>query len=169
MKIHITSGTGTGLTKLSAFDAALNTAGVANFNLLRLSSVIPPSSKLEVHESLGGNENFNVDGQWGDRLYVVMAETREDVEGQEAWAGIGWVQDAQTGRGLFVEHEGKTEDEVKQEISMSLRQLVQTRGMNFGPIGMKIVGCRCKGLPVCALVVAIYETEGWIGDEARSI
>ena len=39
MNIHVASGLGTGPTKLSAFDAALNAAGVANYNIIKLSSV----------------------------------------------------------------------------------------------------------------------------------
>ena len=42
MNIYVSSGIGYGQTKLAAFDAALNEAGIANFNLIKLSSVIPP-------------------------------------------------------------------------------------------------------------------------------
>ncbi len=42
MKIHIGTSIGTGETELSAFDTALYNAGIANYNLLYLSSVIPP-------------------------------------------------------------------------------------------------------------------------------
>ncbi len=51
MKIYISSGRGTGPTSLSAFDAALNEAGVANYNLIRLSSIIPPDSKIILQDS----------------------------------------------------------------------------------------------------------------------
>ena len=44
MKIIVTSGTGEGPTSLAAFDAALLDAGVANYNLICLSSIIPPGS-----------------------------------------------------------------------------------------------------------------------------
>lgn len=46
--IYVTSGIGEGQTNLSAFDAALWDAGIANFNLIKLSSVIPPHSKVLV-------------------------------------------------------------------------------------------------------------------------
>ena len=42
MKIRLSSGRGEGPTPLAAFDAALLDAGVSNYNLLPLSSVIPP-------------------------------------------------------------------------------------------------------------------------------
>jgi arginine decarboxylase len=42
MQIHVSSGRGEGPTPLAAFDAALRDAGVSNYNLIALSSVIPP-------------------------------------------------------------------------------------------------------------------------------
>ncbi len=100
MDIHVGSGVGLGPTKMAAFDAALYMAGAANYNLLRLSSVIPPGSNVVAYEA----SIPELPGKWGDRLYAVMAEMRVDTPNVEAWAGIGWVQDAETGKGLFVEH-----------------------------------------------------------------
>lgn len=45
-KIILTSGIGVGRTKLNAFDNALLKAGVGNFNLLSVSSVVPPRAKV---------------------------------------------------------------------------------------------------------------------------
>lgn len=157
MRIKLSSGLGTGPTKLSAFDAALNDAGVANYNLLRLSSVIPPKSKIEVSCSAFKD----VPGDWGDRLYVVMAEERVDTPNEEAWAGIGWVQDKKTGKGLFVEHEGNSEKTVRSSIKQSLEALMATRNVDFGEIHMKVAGATCKNHPTCALVVAVYSAEDW--------
>jgi arginine decarboxylase len=157
MEINIASGIGTGSTKLAAFDTALNEAGVANYNLIKLSSVIPPKSKIKVHNS-GFIEKS---GQWGDRLYIVMAELRVDTPNAEAWAGIGWVQDKTTGRGLFVEHDGNSEETVKRDITQSLENLMATRNVNFGDIDMKVAGITCEHQPVCALVVAVYKSSSW--------
>ena len=43
MTITLSTGTGEGPTPLAAFDAALVDAGVADHNLICLSSVIPPA------------------------------------------------------------------------------------------------------------------------------
>lgn len=157
MEIQISTGIGIGPTQLSAFDSALNNAGVANYNLLKLSSVIPPKSEIIVKKS----RLTNVPGEWGDRLYVVMAEQRAHVPNEEAWAGIGWVQDKKTGRGLFVEHEGSSEKAVRNDIRQSLEALMATRNVDFGKINMEVVGTTCKHLPVCAMVVAVYQADGW--------
>lgn len=158
MKIHIGAGVGTGTTKLSAFDAALNAAGIDNYNLLLLSSVIPPKSDIVLHDNKIMEQ---MPGEWGDRLYVVMAEQRTDVVGEEVWAGIGWVQDEVTGRGLFVEHEGHSEHSVRDDITNSLKMLMKTRGIDFGEIHMKVTGATCDGDPTSAMVVAVYQSSDW--------
>lgn len=160
MNIHLASSTGIAKTKLAAFDNALFHAGIANYNLLLLSSVIPPESRLIVHQD-GMIPSDIMPGTWGDRLYVVMAEHRASTPGEEAWAGIGWVQDEETGKGLFVEHEGVSEQEVRQDIQDSLQQLMATRKIDLGKIQMKVQGVKCEDAPVCAMVVAAYQASDW--------
>jgi arginine decarboxylase len=157
MEINISSGIGSGPTKLAAFDTALIDAGIANYNLIKLSSIIPPKSKIKIH-----NKGFiEKSGKWGDRLYIVMAELRVDTPNVEAWAGIGWVQDKKTGKGLFVEHEGLSELSVRKDIEQSLKALMASRNVNFGPIKMNVVGKACIHEPVCALVVAVFQSDDW--------
>jgi arginine decarboxylase len=156
MKIQVSSGTGKAHTKLAAFDVALNDAGVANYNLLKLSSIIPPGSEIEVRKPVN-----NPPGGWGDKLYVVMAEMRVNTPNMEAWAGIGWVQDKTTGKGLFVEHEGTNEHSIRRDIKATLESMMGLRGEDFGEIQMEVVGRTCTHDPVCALVIAVYQAESW--------
>lgn len=157
MIIKLASGIGSGPTKLSAFDSALNHAGVANYNLIRLSSVIPPNTTIEISDK----KLSQLPGRWGDRLYVVMAEQRESTPNREAWAGIGWVQEKDTGKGLFVEHEGESEKTVREDIRDSLHALMATRNVDFGDVHMEVVGRMCHKDPICALVVAVYQASDW--------
>ncbi|HSX41303.1 MAG TPA: pyruvoyl-dependent arginine decarboxylase [Candidatus Saccharimonadales bacterium] len=157
MKISITSGSGTGPTELAAFDDALMKAGTANFNLIVLSSMIPPGSEVVVSK-----DPVVPPGDWGDKLYVVMAEQRTSQHHQEAWAGIGWVQNAQTGKGMFVEHHGHSEEHVTDDIKATLKSLMAGRpDEEFGEIHMQLCNAKCIGEPVCALVVAAFESSGW--------
>lgn len=160
MIIKLASGLGTGPTKLAAFDSALNHAGVANYNLIRLSSVIPPDTDIQISEQ----QLKNLPGGWGDRLYVVMAEQRESTPNREAWAGIGWVQEKKSGKGLFVEHEGESRKTVEDDIRDSLHALMATRNVDFGEINMHVVGTTCHRDPICAMVVAVYQASGWRND-----
>lgn len=157
MEIHVASGVSSGPTELSAFDGALYAAGVANFNLLRLSSVIPPQAKITVHD----DKVPEIEGEWGDRLYVVQADYRTSTPGVEAWAGIGWVVDEATGKGLFVEHEGENKQQVERQITDSLNELMKTRGIDFGQIHMKVDGILCETDPVSAVVMAVYQSQTW--------
>lgn len=60
---------------------------------------------------------------WGDRLYAVYAEQRTSRVGAQVWAGVGWITEPLTGRGLFVEHEGDDERTVRGQIAHSLADL----------------------------------------------
>ena len=156
MKINTTSGTADGLTQLAAFDAALIHAGIANLNLIKLSSVIPPNSVLEICKPEISEDHY------GKKLYVVLSEKRESEKGREAWAGIGWVQ-GKNGRGLFVEQHGAQQAEVMRLIRDTLTNMVKNRGAEneYGPINYHVVGIACEDKPVCALVAAVYQVEDW--------
>lgn len=163
MKIHLSKAAGHGDTTLSAFDQALYKTGTANRNLLVLSSVIPPKTELVIHDAEIPEKVMT--GEWGDRLYVVKAEKRVDVAGMEVWAGVGWKQDPETGKGLFVEHSGFSKEAVVDAINSSLDNLMQTRGYNpdVWPTNMLVQGAKCKhdDEAVCALVIAAYQNSGW--------
>jgi len=45
-KIFLTKGVGKHREKLSSFEMALRSAGIAQFNLVRVSSIFPPHCKL---------------------------------------------------------------------------------------------------------------------------
>ena len=158
MKIPVASAVGYGRTELSAFDQALVHAGVADRNLIYLSSVLPPGAVVEQVTHVA-----DVGGRWGDRLYCVRADARTPTIGEQVWAGIGWAQDA-SGRGLLVEHHAGTEQQIRDLITTSLEDLCKSRGgVDLPRRGMRVAGATCVDQPVCALVVAVFETAGWAG------
>lgn len=157
MDIQVSGAVGYGPTELSAFDHALVNTGVHNCNLIYLSSVIPPNSNMI---ELDGPAD--VECGWGDRLYVVIAQQRTSVRDEEVWAGVGWIQNEDTGKGLLVEHEGHSRAQVEHDIENSLAALATNRpGESFGPVHMKVVGATCKDTPVCAIAVAVFESATW--------
>ncbi len=155
MQIVITSGTGSAPTPISAFDHALIGAGIADYNLLLLSSVIPPGSVIERRAFVAPP------GQYGHRLFVVMARQDARIHGESAWAGLGWVQAPATGKGLLVEVRGTSRRVVERGIERSLAAMVANRGEAYGPIQSEIVGIECHADPVCALVAAVFAAQGW--------
>ncbi|WP_129788848.1 pyruvoyl-dependent arginine decarboxylase [Promicromonospora panici] len=155
--IRVSAGTGTGRTTLAAFDAALAGAGVSDFNLVRLSSIAPPGSRIL---QVDGPEQLQ--GAHGDALYCVYARAHASLPGHEAWAGLAWSQrDDGSGAGLFVEHEGPSQEQVSTDLLHSLEDLSATRGGRYHPAGRKLVGITCSALPVCAVVVATFRRTGW--------
>lgn len=171
LSINVMGAVGTGPTSLAAFDDALVMVGVANYNLVRLSSVIPPHSTVRPHLLASGPfDEPEIDltdgppalsGGWGDRLYAVWAFESAERYGEEAWAGVAWVQDPEDGRGLFVEHEGRSEATVREELAASLHSICTARSMEHLPQQSVVVGGRCESTPVGALVLAPYATEPW--------
>jgi arginine decarboxylase len=156
MIILMTGAVGSGRTQLAAFDAALVAAGVADRNLIYLSSVLPPTSSVRQVDRVACTP-----GTWGDRLYCVLAQAGATEPGEQAWAGIGWVQDA-SGRGLLVEHHAHDEVSLRGMVRASLDGLCRNRGVSFPSGGIEVVGASCVDEPVCALVVAVFETAAWM-------
>jgi arginine decarboxylase len=162
MIINVTSGIGTGKTLLSSFDAALKDAGACNFNLIALSSVIPPKSVIKFRKIKAKLAD------WGNKLYVVKAEVRSRQSGMYIGAALGWYQ-MKDGRGVFVEHEeiAETMDAVKstleKEVYDSLHDLCKFRGFKVTDKKLKMKMCISKVMdqPTSALVIAVYESESW--------
>ncbi len=155
--IRVTAGSGKGRTTMAAFDSALRSAGVADHNLIRLSSIIPPGSTVETclpEEQLRGD--------FGDTLYCVYAVAFATERGDDAWSGVGWSLSADgTGRGLFVEHVGHGEDQVRTMITTSLIDMSNGRDDSFAFQDMLLSSAHCSGQPACSVVVATYRTAGW--------
>jgi arginine decarboxylase len=157
LDITVRTGTGSARTLLAAFDTALLEAGVANFNLITLSSVIPPHGRVRVVDT-------TLSGGHGDRLYCVLSAAYADHPGEIAWAGLGWSTDATTG-GLFVEHHGGSEESVSEQIDLSLADMNKNRGGGYGNVQKAMASVHCVDRPVCALVIAAYRIAPWFPDE----
>lgn len=117
--IRVVGGTGWGPTAVAAYDAALADAGVHNYNLMHVSSVIPAGSTIEHRESAPDL------GPVGEKLTVVEARATVEagVGGQEAGrsacAGLGWAVD-EHGRGLFYEASGRDAESVHEAVERGL-------------------------------------------------
>ncbi|MBI4895623.1 MAG: pyruvoyl-dependent arginine decarboxylase [Candidatus Aenigmarchaeota archaeon] len=154
MKIKLMIGKGEGPNELAAFDAALFDAGIANYNLIILSSIIPEKAIIELKKNISNIKEH------GNKLYVVLSKRIETKPGKEAWACLGWVQN-KSGRGLFVEHHGSSEKEVVKAARESLTNMMKYRAEKYGKIKTKTMGIKCNKTPVCSLVCAVYKSEKW--------
>jgi arginine decarboxylase len=163
MQIPVVAGVGHGSTLLSAFDDALRVCGVLNYNLIPLSSVIPPAPTVQPIDRYHSSWD-----EHGHRLYVVKAEVRSDQPGHSLGAGIGWYQ-WHDGRGVFVEHElaGKNKQDVTEtlrtSIQSSIADLCAARDVPFDPPRMhsRICVAGVDDRPTSALVLAIFQAQAW--------
>ena len=165
LRIAVRATVGEGHTELSAFDDALLRCGVHNYNIIPLSSVIPPGAEI-----VEAAVEPSPDGEFGHRLYVVKAEARSSEPDSVVAAGIGWYQ-WDDGRGVFVEHEdvvplGSIEHvrtHISTQITTTLHDLVERRGARWDPagVGSVIAATRIQEQPACALALAIYQSQEW--------
>jgi len=165
LRIHIVAGHGRGQTALSAFDAALAEAGILNYNLSHLSSIIPPGSTVEVVKRYDAPED-----DYGKMLYLVIAEIRSDVLGKTIGAGLGWYQWGD-GRGVFAEHTEITDNpdaevleaDLRRKVERTIQDLCDFRHVPFDArqLNARFATNRVSDEPACALVAAVYKAQGF--------
>ncbi len=112
--VRVVWGAGSGPTRMAAYDAALLDAGIGDYNLVTVSSVLPADARLEV---VGTAPDL---GPAGNRLTVV--ESRIDREpGAENMgvASLGWIQRTD-GHGLFYEATGGVPAAVEETLEQGL-------------------------------------------------
>ncbi|MFB6138865.1 MAG: pyruvoyl-dependent arginine decarboxylase [Halosimplex sp.] len=123
--IRVARGSATGPTAMSSFDAALAEAGVHNYNLVTLSSVIPAEARVE---RVGTAPDL---GPTGNALYAVVGrETLAPGADGEACAGLGWIR-SESGRGLFYEASGTDSEAVERAVRDGLQRGTELREWTF--------------------------------------
>ncbi len=82
-KVFFTRGSGVHKDKLVSFEMALREAGIAQYNLVTVSSIMPPDAEIISREE--GLPYFSP----GEIVYCVMARTQTNVPGQRIAAAVG--------------------------------------------------------------------------------
>ncbi len=130
-RMFLTKGVGKHREKLTSFELALRSAGIASCNLVRVSSIFPPRSKL-ISRSEGIKEI-----KPGQVTFCVMSEnsTREPHRLIAASVGVAIPTDRNT-FGYLSEHHsyGETEEvagEYAEELAAEM--LATTLGVEFDP------------------------------------
>jgi len=144
--IRLVWGDGAGPTEKAAFDAALADAGLHQYNLRRLSSVIPADATIEV---TGTAPNL---GPTGNVLDVVLAEQTSQ-PGARAAAGLAWARDGDGG--VFYEVSDTDPETVAELLAAGLDRGRALRGIDQ-PVETQIHTAdpapdRYTGAVVCAV------------------
>jgi len=130
-RAFLTKGVGRHREKLSSFEAALRDAGIARFNLVRVSSILPPGCKVITAKS--GLAQL----QSGEIVYCVMAENATKEPHRLASASIGLAVPGDRNRhGYLSEHHsfGQTDEEAGDYAEdLAAQMLATVIGVPFDP------------------------------------
>lgn len=118
--IRVVWGEGTGPTATAAYDAALADAGIHDYNLVVVSSVIPADAPVEV---VGTAPAL---GPVGDRLTVVQGRGTGGTGTDGAAAALAWARSSD-GRGLFYEAGGTDPAAVRDRVERGLQRGCELR------------------------------------------
>jgi arginine decarboxylase len=118
-EVFFVSGVGRHRTEVGSFERALRDAGVEPYNLVTVSSILPPEAVvIEPHEGVARLEP-------GQVVHAVLG--RETTDDGEARAAVG-VACPDEGHGYFVEGDGVTGDEAE----VLAREMVETSDATGG-------------------------------------
>jgi arginine decarboxylase len=164
--IRVVWGSGTGPTETAAYDAALAEAGVHDYNLVTVSSVVPADPPVE---AAGTAPDL---GPVGEGLTVVQARasvppadvdaaagegvTADDDGREPAVAAVGWARSAD-GPGIFYEAGGRDPERVRETVAAGLRHGCSLR--EWEPVDREIILRTADPTPdrhTCVVVCAVY-------------
>lgn len=112
-RIYVASGVGVAPTELASYDAALADANLHNYNLVRVSSIVPAGAAVERVDRAPDL------GAAGNRLTVVESRiTAPPDDDRELAAGLGWATGP--GPGLFYEATDRDAAAVRETLEAGL-------------------------------------------------
>ncbi|MEW6447243.1 MAG: arginine decarboxylase, pyruvoyl-dependent [Bacillota bacterium] len=129
-KFKLVSATAEGEERLTAFDKAIFKAGVGNCNLIKVSSILPPRSRLD--------NNINLIP--GALVPIAYGFITSDIPGEviSAAAAVGLAQDPDS-YGIIIEHSGRAPgNEIK---AKTIRMVEEAFSFRSLPLKQIIVEC----------------------------
>ena len=131
-----TAGIGTGDTRLTAFDMALLNAGVGNYNLVQVSSIVPVEAKIQQR----------VDLPEGSLLPIAYGYSVTSEPGIRVTAAIAVVIPEGGKVGLIMEYSGNLPEEEAREMVKSMGiEALKNRGTTAKEIIVKSASTVCTG------------------------
>jgi arginine decarboxylase len=135
-KVAAASGSAEGSTPLNAFDNALLAAGLGNINLVKVSSILPPTVDLVALPRL----------KPGALVPTAYAAMTSEVPGEVIAAAVGWaLPDDPARNGVIMEHHDKaTREEAERMIVHMLREAFRARGWSIREMKVESVEHRVE-------------------------
>jgi arginine decarboxylase len=130
-RLFLTKGVGKHKEQLTSFEAALRDAGIAPFNIVRVSSILPPGAKIMPRSK--GLQNLSA----GEIIYAVMAESSTNEPHRLIAASIGVAVPSERDRyGYLSEYHSYGETEIRsgdKAEDLAAQMLATTLGVPFDP------------------------------------
>jgi len=134
------------VSELNAFDLALKDAGIAQCNLVCVSSVLPANCKEIDLKPLPA----------GTITYVVMSRMDND-GGETISAGIAWSFEVRNSYGVVAEAHGHSQEEVMELLGSRIQEMAKARGIQIGKICHRIESLTVPpGNYGCVVAVVVY-------------
>ncbi|MEM3245207.1 MAG: arginine decarboxylase, pyruvoyl-dependent [Candidatus Micrarchaeaceae archaeon] len=156
-ELFFTKGSGSAENMLESFEHALREAGIEKFNLVKVSSIIPPNCKIISKEE--GLQKLKP----GKIVFLVLSRIESNEEGKEISANIG-AAIPEKDYGYLSEYEAVGEDEVTsaanaERLAVSMLKTSKSEGATIGNVIAKSVSAHCKvakGKWSCAVAAAVF-------------
>lgn len=135
---HLAVGKGEGFTELIAFDNALRSAGMWQYNLVRVSSVLPPGVK----------KAKTIDLQPGSILHIAYAKYVSKAPGEiiSAAIGVGLPKD-ENNIGVIMEFSGPvSEEEARETVFRMIIEAMKNRDIPLDDVEILSVSCTTKSI-----------------------
>lgn len=145
----ICTGIGTGSSKLNAFDSALISAGIANYNLVKISSILPPNS---IEKEL-------VTLSIGRLLPCAFAFQFSKAKGEKITAGvaIGIPEDFNEHNGVIMEISGIMSKKIAEEkLLKMINESFEIRNYKLKEVKVKVIENISDGNSCVFACVAIW-------------
>lgn len=135
------------VSELNAFDLALKNAGIAQCNLVAVSSILPPECTERKWRKLPA----------GSITHAVVARMNGD-EGTTIGAGISWAWEKHRTYGIVAEAHGYMDNKALREtLEWKIREMAKIRGIEMNPAKFRIEVLR---VPMdnygCVLATLVY-------------
>ncbi len=124
----VTSGKALSMvSRLNTFDLALKDAGIAQCNLVSVSSIIPPNCEETALRTL----------PVGSITYAVISKA--EGKGEMISAGIAWGVGERDGSGVVAEAYGKMDEATaRKKLDKKIQEMANIRGIKLGEVKYRI-------------------------------
>ncbi|AGK61602.1 arginine decarboxylase [Archaeoglobus sulfaticallidus PM70-1] len=116
-KVFLVSGKGSHSDALVSFELALRDAGIEKFNLVTVSSILPPNCEIVDKEE--GLKHLSP----GEIVFTVMARYTSNQAGKKIFASIGLAR-PEKGHGYLTEYSGEWDKSVDEKHAEKMAELM---------------------------------------------